>query len=141
MSTILPVLTRAAGAGAAFGLGVELLACKPKGGIILTSVVTSVALRALSFYLGLGAVLGALIGASKGLGAGILSAADQLKVAQKKAEVSADANIEDMMKDKDLCRVPVLAIISQKTAGGAVVGGTLGYLVETALRSVVGSCI
>ncbi len=100
MSTsILPALTRAAGVGAIIGIGAEITDSRSKGWMLVASIVTAVALRALTYYFGVGAAIGVVIGACAGIGSG---------------RPGAPAGYRELI-------------------GGALIGGTLGYLAEQAL--------
>jgi hypothetical protein len=68
MSAVGPALARAAGYGAAIGLGGELFVEESKGRIFAVSVVASVALRAVAYYFGIGSAIGVFLGLYCGLG-------------------------------------------------------------------------
>jgi hypothetical protein len=102
MNPVLPHLARAAGVGALLGIGMTLSSKKENpGGWILMTVVTSVALGALAYYVGVGAALGASLGLLAGLGG-------------EKIE-----QVNDLTTEK-----------CQKIAGAILVGGTLGYVLQ-----------
>jgi hypothetical protein len=100
MGAILPVLARAAGFGAVLGIGGELVDANSKGKWLVASVVVSVASRALAFYLGAGAAAGVIIGAC----------------------AFALYSIYTRMKHNRVLFIARIII------GGALIGGSLGYL-------------
>jgi hypothetical protein len=101
MSTLLPVLARAAGVGALLGVGGELINSNSKGKWFRASVVASVALRALAFYLGAGAAVGIAVGA---IGACVFN----------RGPNGAYAGLPSI----------------RTIMGAALIGGVLGYLAE-----------
>jgi len=117
MNPVLPHLARAAGIGALLGIGAELLPERseniedqevvlPRGLSFVVAVVGSVALRALSYYLGIGTAMGAFAG----LGAGLVYA----RFIRLDTDDERTQTVKTMM-------------------GAALIAGTLGYLAEATI--------